>query len=238
MTSEYDKYKLPQRWFDADYTQMLYGLLPKGIIWVGRHFGLSRVIQDVIQHQTVWQDNVTETEIKQDIINGGGATGDLLMRLLSCFASELARLEAAAWDIVNQSDPGVATTLLEDWERVLGLPGECFGDQELTVEERQVNAHVKLFGAGQITTMQWYEDIATALGFTITLEENPATTNPRIFGAAGFGDEAPPFGGRGGYANLNITALSAGNEKVLKCIYYKFKPAHVIITKFGSEWNP
>lgn len=243
MTNPYDQYKLSQRWFSDDYLRMLHGLLPKGIIWAGRQWLLGNVVQDVVSHSDVWQDVVSSSDVVQDTTDAGGGLGDMLMRLLSCFAAELARLEAAAWNLLNQTDPGVATgNMITDWERVLGLPGECFGTEDLSTEERQVNAHVKLFKAGETTTMQWYEDVAAALGFTtFVMEESPVETDPRIFGldTTVFGPDGPRFGGRGGYSILNITSISSdGNEKVLKCIFYKFKQAHTVITKLGAEWNP
>lgn len=239
MASSYEKYKLPQRWFSDDYLSMLKGLLPKGIIWDDRFWSIGTIIQDVISHPIVWQDTTSSSDIKQDSLDGGGGLGDMLMRLLSCFANELSRIESDAWTIVNITDPGVAEEgSLTSWERVLGLPGDCYSGESLTTEERQVNAHTKLFSIGQITTLAWYEEVAAALGFTtFTIEEYPIESTPRIFGIAQFGVQK--FGGRGGYSILNITELAGdGNEKVLKCIFYKFKQAHVVITKNGGEWNP
>lgn len=243
MTNEYEQNKLTQRWFSNDYLLMLKGLLPKGIIWDDRFWSVGRVIQDVTSHSTVWQDVTSSSEVKQDVTNSGGGLGDMLMRLLYCAATELARLEADAWTVVNQTDPGVSEgDFLKSWERVLGLPGDCYSGETLTTEERQVNAHTKLFSMGRITTLAWYEEVAAALGFTtFTIEEYPVETSPRIFGLATtvFGEDGPRFGGVGGYSILNITALAGpGNEKVLKCIFYKFKQAHVEITKDSLEWNP
>ena len=242
MTNPYIQFCWQVNRTDTSYLKMFYGLLPKGFIWVGRKILLGRIIQDVIEHQTEWQDTAGSTTVYQDVIRIAGE-GDVLLRLLSCFGSELLRLEKFAIDLLNQTDPGVSTSLLADWERVLGLPGECFASEELSIEERQTLAHIKLFSTNQTPTMVWWIQLASDLGFEITITENAGSTNPRIYGAADcvYGDASgvPPYGGRGGWADMDIHIVSGtGNEKVLKCIFYLMKPAHCVITKDGSTWNP
>lgn len=231
MTAEYEKFKLLQKRFRDEYTDMLLELLLKGPIWVGRFFTLSRVIQDVISGPSSWQDSVSASETKQDSVDAGDGSGDLLARILSCLAGGLERVERDAYDLLNQTDPGVSTTLLADWERVLGLPEPCFQYETflMSVEERQIQAHLKLFSAGQITSEQWYIDYAAGLGFGITIEENPVDTNPFICGVATCGVES--VGGRGGYSNMTITIHTAESPIiVLQCILNKLKQAHTTIT--------
>jgi uncharacterized protein YmfQ (DUF2313 family) len=228
MADQYEKYKLPKRWGLKDYTNMMESLLPEGVIWFFDRFLLGKVIQDVISG-VEWQDTYDSPQVVQDVIEEGLAEGHVLRRILSCFAGELERVEVDAWNLVNQTDPGVAEELLPDWERVLGLPEACYQDVELTVEERQIQAHLKLFQRNQTPTAQYLEDYAESLGFDITVVEIPSGTAPRIMGVARMGVER--MGGRGGFSIVEITINSGtGDNEFIKCVINQMKPAHVIIT--------
>ena len=227
MAIEFNKFALPQLWFTEDYTRMLLGLLPKGMIWVLERFVTTEIIQDIISGDT-WQDTYTSPDEVQDVITAQ-ADGSLLNNLMSCFASELERLEADAWRLLNSTDPGYATDLLEDWERVQGLPEICLEGQNLTLDERQRNAHAKLFDTYKTANAQFYIDYAASLGFEITIGEAPAT--PRIMGVARMGVERMS-GSRGSsaYSIMEITIVSGtGNSDLLKCAFNRVKQAHVQI---------
>jgi hypothetical protein len=231
MASIYDRFKLSPRWSSADYTAMLERLLPEGLIWRLRNYVIGELTQDVVIGLE-WQDQYDSPEDIQDTIESEGIAGDLLKRLLSCFAEELVRLEAAAWQLLNETDPGVATYSLSDWERMLGLPDECLSTLALTVDERQIAAHCKLFYSGQIQTAAFYVLMAADFGFVITIDEIPITSATRVFGASRFGPECQRFGGDGGYSILRITVTDGdGDWNILKCIFGTIKPAHVVI-----EW--
>ena len=230
MAIEFEKFKLPQKYFEDDYLKMIRSLLPKGFLWVFERVSFSGIIQDVISHTNEWFDTVDAVREIQDTRSGGIAEGNLLTRLLQCFANELSRIEADAWRLLNETDPGVAVDLLEDWERVLGLPESCFVDRELTIDERQRQAHVKLFQAAQTATRQFYIDYAASLGFTITVETEDLSTAPRRMGVARMGFER--MGGSSGDSIFQITIHPGGasDNDFLKCSLNKVKPAHTIIT--------
>lgn len=221
----FDQYKLPHRYTREGYMWMLAGLLPKGFIWFGRHLTVGRIVQDISEGDTGWQDGEAYTTEVQDVSEVSGY-GDLLLRLLACFGAELERLGDDAYQVLNESDPGSAVWFLADWERVLGLP-EIAG-LPLTLEERQRQAHVKRFHAGEITTSAWYIAYAAALGFGITVEELPVWCNARIYGAAQHGLE--PYGGTRGYSELRITINSADSDiALLQAMLSRHKQAHVTI---------
>lgn len=70
--------------------------------------------------------------------------GTVLHALLAGLAAEYARVDGAAEDLLFQVDPRRATSLLPDWERLLGLPDACSPDEAQTLAERRVAAHRKL----------------------------------------------------------------------------------------------
>lgn len=233
MATEFNKYKLPQRWSLGDYTDMLVSLLPDGFLWVYDRFILGSVVQDLVASQgDDWQDGHGYEEEIQDVVLEGEASGHLLRRLLSCFASEYERFETAAWSLVNQTDPGVAVELLTDWEKQLGLPESCFADMNISIAERQRQAHAKLFTAGATTNKQFFIDLANDLDFEIAVEESPLESDARIMGVAIMGVE--PMGGYGGSSIFKITILSGDSDStLLKCLVNKYKQAHVSVT-----WEP
>lgn len=229
MAIEFEQFEFQTRWSVADYTEMFVSLLPDGLIWIFDKFFIGDFIQDVIDNPDVWTDSSSSGEYIQDVVSAFGAGGNVLRRLLSCFASELVRLEADAIRLLNETDPGVATDTLEDWERVLGLPEECFEGQVLTLDERQTLAHTKLFGLFRTTTKTFYEEYSASLGFTVIVEEFPISTTARIMGVARMGVER--MGGRGGFSILQITIVSGTSDnELLKCALNRVKQAHVIIT--------
>lgn len=90
-------------------------------------------------------------------------------QLYTALGTELARVTGRAADLIREADPRTSVELLEDWERVLGLPGPC-GELEPTVVLRQFAVHAKLIQPGG-SSRQHYIDQASGLGITITIEE-------------------------------------------------------------------
>ena len=227
MAAIYDKYKFPVLHDEREYTNMLAGLLPKGVIW-----GIGRLQYALEWVDTIWSSNektdtISATDEYQDVINGSWSGGTLAL-LLSCFGSELARIESDAWDVLNSTDPGVTTdSVLADWERNLGTLNDLSGTNP-TVEERQIAAHSKLFGEFITTTEQAYIDYAATLGYTITIDQVPEGYQPRIMGVARMGYER--MGGLGGYSIMQITVTAGdGTMEFFEDKMNKFKPAHAYI---------
>lgn len=231
MAIEFERFKIPQKFFELDYLDQLYSLLPKGVAWIFDRISFATVLQDVATSSDEnIQDSIFSTEeVLQDSGQSEDAAGNWFRRLLSCLASELERVETDAWDIFNQSDPGVATNLLEDHERELGLPEACFADVYQTIEERQRIAHNKKYKAGQTTTKTFLEEYGEGLGFDITVEEIPISSRSRRMGVARMGVER--MGGSSGESILRITINSGtGNEEVLRCAIEQLVQAHVVVT--------
>jgi len=48
-------------------------------------------------------------------------------QVLTGLSQELARVDARAFDLLNEMDLGGVTELVPDWERVMNLPDPCVG---------------------------------------------------------------------------------------------------------------
>lgn len=90
-------------------------------------------------------------------------------RLLKALATELARVDGRADDVLDELDPRTALELLQDWERVCGLPGACSQPSE-TIQERRDAAHLVLTAQGG-QSGAYFEEVAAALGVPATVEE-------------------------------------------------------------------
>lgn len=72
-----------------------------------------------------------------------------LTKLLEAVAAMFASAESLAVELRNQSaDPLIATHMLPDWERLLGLPDECTAELELSILQRQRMALARLTERG------------------------------------------------------------------------------------------
>jgi uncharacterized protein YmfQ (DUF2313 family) len=105
--------------------------------------------------------------------------GANLTRLLEASAAMHSTAEARLEDLRSQSaDPLVATNMLADWERLLGLPDDCMADQALSLADRQRIAGQRLVELGG-QSRAYFIDLATRLGepgCTIT-EHRPFNCN-------------------------------------------------------------
>lgn len=97
------------------------------------------------------------------------AEGANITKALAATAEELARVDYAARLLPEEVNPATTYGALEDWERVLGLPDECWPAGS-TFAERKDAVLAKLRDVGRQDLAYWYE-LAELLGYTITIEE-------------------------------------------------------------------
>jgi uncharacterized protein YmfQ (DUF2313 family) len=90
-----------------------------------------------------------------------GSNTDLLIKALE---SELERAEHSAVDLFYNILPDSTTTLLEDWERICGLPDSCTQFVEFNADERRENVVAKLNETGG-QSRAYYLNIANKLGY-------------------------------------------------------------------------
>lgn len=161
---------------------------------------------------------------------------------------EFCRVDERARKLFEEVDPSTTFELLEDWERLLGLPDECdlVGSQSLQDRRTRV-IQVLTTRGGQ--NEQFYKDLAANFGFDvdiISVQDQP----PFLAGSSKAGDrltngdwaytfvvEAPAefltyF--RAGQSTAGDRLVDIGND-TLKCLMEKHKPAHTIVLfNFGD----
>ncbi len=108
--------------------------------------------------------------------------------LLGALGAVLAAAHNRLVELIDEADPRTTVEMLEDWERVLGLPDSCTPTTtNLTLQERRDRVVQKLtLGGGQ--TPAFFIALAAQLGYAITIEE----PRPFICGVSECGD---PIGG-------------------------------------------
>lgn len=179
--------------------------------------------------------------------------------LLDAFAVELCRVDDKVEDLLFQADPRQATIdegLIEEYERLLGLPDECTPDDQ-DLQDRRDQIVQKLTNIGGLSKT-FYEFIGDQLGFDISVDNDvnfivgrsrvgEALTNyfnvPFTVGMT-VGEQLLLVGWRYYFsATLPITAanffevgsntvgdpLVEFTSEIMECTLVKLKPAHSAI---------
>lgn len=97
------------------------------------------------------------------------ADDGIFAALISALADEMDRIDGRICDLVREADPRTALELLPDWERMAGLPDECFGAAD-SIAERQIAAAQKITGQGG-QSRPFFIALAAQLGYVVEIEE-------------------------------------------------------------------
>lgn len=172
-----------------------------------------------------------------------------LYRTLDALSVEFCRVDERARALVNEVDPTSTFELLEDWERLLGLPDSCDPEEDKTIQERRTRVlQVLTTRGGQ--NEQFYKELASNFGFdvdVISAEDQP----PFTAGHSSAGDrltngnwryafviKAPAeflIKFRAGQGTAGQPLVKIGND-TLQCLMEKHKPAHTIVLfSFGDD---
>lgn len=90
-------------------------------------------------------------------------------KLLLGFAGELFTAEGYLKTLEEEYNPLNTTLFIEEWERAVGIPDQCFVVAD-TVDERRTNVLTKLSALG-VQTEQDFVDLAALLGITVTVSQ-------------------------------------------------------------------
>lgn len=159
----------------------------------------------------------------------------VLMRFLGGLAAEFERLDARAALLLAETDPASTAEMLPDWERVVGLPDPCVTTSQ-TVAERRLALEGRLTAVGG-QSRRFFIELASRLGYTITIDEFKSAAAATAAGIVFTGDEwahiwrvnvpttvaVTPFRAGAGAAGEPLRVWS---NEVIECQFNRYKPAH------------
>lgn len=164
--------------------------------------------------------------------------------LLLALASELQRVDDRVFALLTEAYPGTAFELLDDWERICGLPEPCTG-APTTIKARRDAVLEKLSRVGG-QSRAFFINIASIVGYDVTITEfRPFLCGINTSGDACYSEEwrfvwqvnAPevtvyPFYSGG---NSSGDRLRSWGNELLECIINRLKPAHThVIFAYGE----
>lgn len=162
----------------------------------------------------------------------------VLTKVLSAFAEEFARVDHRADDLLDEADPRTTLELLEEWERLAGLPDPCVtGDQ--TIGQRRAALASKLTMQGG-QSRAYYITLAEVLGYTdATIDEyRPMTCvddcNDALYSVGDRFCWTINLPSDGGVFVMNSESpcdspLRAWGDEVIECRINQYKPAHTTV---------
>lgn len=158
-----------------------------------------------------------------------------LMLVLRAWAGEMARLDGRAAQLLDETDPALASELLRDWERVVGLPDPCVTTAQTVAQRRQALQGRLTSVGGQ--SRQFFLDLAARLGYEVTIDEFSSALEATTAGISFTGDQwahiwrvnVPSVVG---LSPFRVGAGSVGeplrvwSNEVIECQFNRLKPAH------------
>lgn len=160
-----------------------------------------------------------------------------LTRFLGALAEEFARIDARAGQLVDEAVPASTSELLFDWERVAGLPDNCAGQLQDTVQGRRQALESKLISTGG-QSRDYFKAAAAGLGFAIEIEEHRPFRIGSTVGSTLAGTDwqfawrvrAPEVNVRSFRAGASVVgeALASWGNADLECRIRQLAPAHTI----------
>lgn len=94
--------------------------------------------------------------------------GSVLRNLLSAIAISFYRLEKAMEDVMVNMNPKYAETLIDEWEKALGIPDDIF-PKSTDLETRRSYIIIKLRSLG-IQTADDFKTLAELFGYTVDVD--------------------------------------------------------------------
>lgn len=158
----------------------------------------------------------------------------VLYKVLAGSVIEFSRIDARSGVLIEEVDPRTTYELLEDWERVAGLPTECAGLGDTIQTRRNQLVSVLTSRGGQ--SKAYYLALAAAAGFTITIDEFFTMTVDDDVDDSLY-DETWAFTWRVNAPAVTVLDFRAGQSaagerlrtwgnEVLECLINHYKPAH------------
>lgn len=159
-------------------------------------------------------------------------------QLLTAWAQELIRIYARAQALVEEADPHTTFELLEDYERIFGLPTDCMAGSAQTLDQRRQALISQMVSVGG-QSRAYFIALAAAVGYTITITEFRPHTVMSDVNTAIYGLEFAYIWQVNG-ANLTAGSyltvlgsvtdpLAVWGSNLITCLFNRLKPAHTAI---------
>ncbi len=134
----------------------------------------------------------------------------------------LDQVQVGAQQLLSEMFPDTCSELIDDWERLLGLPDVCTG--RLPDLSRRVAAVAAKWAEKRQLSAPALIGVAQAMGFAVTITNYAA----RRYGQAVFGTA---YCGRAWANTITITApdIPVQDRAVLECTFARLRPAHVYL---------
>lgn len=114
------------------------------------------------------------------VFNQKNKTGSNLRNFLKGLASELSLADGYIRTYQKETNPRNTVLFLEEWERTVGIPDDCFSGTG-SIDDRRTDVLVKLASLG-VQTEQDFIDLSEIFGITVTITPGiEASTFPMVF---------------------------------------------------------
>lgn len=161
--------------------------------------------------------------------------GSNLRQLLRGLAGELSTAQGYLKTLEEEYFPDTTELFLSEWERVVGIPDDCF-DGAGTIAERRTAVIVKLVSLGA-QTAEDFEVIAALFGKTVTVSSLAAQALPpysvpftpaelitsrfvMLVEGPDISTATPPY---------DVPFTPESSESIMECLFNKMKPANCTI---------
>ncbi len=144
-----------------------------------------------------------------------------LTALTRALSYEFSRVKKRTLDFMEELDPQTTTEMIDDWERVYGLPDEC--DLPVTLAGRRSALHAKMLG-GVSPTLSNIIAVAAAVGYTVTITEY---TSADMFTCISPCNAA--LYSREWMYVWTVTTPSGADDEGLECALDAITPSHTLL---------
>ena len=157
-----------------------------------------------------------------------------LRKILLGLASEWLNFRNKINEVVNEYNLQKTTSLIQEWERFVGIPDSCISVAS-TIEQRRLNVLLKLAGINATTEKQ-FKNVASILGYNIEVSNGVSTsTFPLTLPFLLISEASAPFTivitlpssiKPNGFPLTLPFTLTSQQPAILDCLFNKLKPAN------------
>ena len=170
--------------------------------------------------------------------------GSFAFRFCYAVADELSRVHLRTLALLKERDPRSALELLPEYEKMLGLPGDCADLADNPIDRRSAIVAKIVADGGQ--SKKYFVDIAANAGISITIDTYPAvyigcdigvelTNGPWLYTWKITTDDVTVDYFQAGSNSAGDPLAEVSTQQFLECLFEDIAPAHTfIIYAFGS----